>query len=68
MNPIDPTPDTGVPVETVEDCRTCGTPIEAGAEHYPHEPDCTQGSAGWCTCHHPVHPDCCPTCNTGVPW
>jgi hypothetical protein len=51
-----------------EPCRTCGTDIEPDDEHYPHEPDCTLGDVGWCTCHHPTHPDCCPNCNEGVPW
>jgi hypothetical protein len=51
-----------------EPCRTCGTDIEPDDEHYPHPPDCDRNEAGWCTCHHPTHPDCCPECNEGVPW
>lgn len=43
-------------------CSACGEPIEPGAEHFPHEEDCVAGVAGWCACHHPVHPECCPTC------
>jgi hypothetical protein len=49
------------------ECRTCGEcgePIEAGTEHYPHRPDCTRTTAGWCDCDHPTHPDCCTTCPT----
>lgn len=43
-------------------CSACGEPIEPDAEHYPHEEDCAAGVAGWCACHQPVHPECCPSC------
>ena len=49
------------------ECHECGTDIPPEAEHYPHQPDCTLGQVGWCTCHHPVHPDCCTNC-AEVPW
>jgi hypothetical protein len=52
-----------------DDWRTCGEcrqPIEPGAEHYPHRPDCTLPSAGWCDCDHPTHPKCCTTCPPAV--
>jgi hypothetical protein len=47
-------------------CAECGDPIELGAEHYPHRPDCTLPVAGWCDCDHPTHTRCCPTCPAAV--
>jgi Bacterial regulatory proteins, gntR family len=46
-------------------CDECGTAIEAGSEHYPHQSDCPGIESGWCSCHGPVHPDCCTACATG---
>jgi hypothetical protein len=47
------------------DCVTCGRPIEAGDEHYPHRPRCPMAAQGWCDCDEATHPECCPTCATG---
>jgi hypothetical protein len=49
-------------------CATCGDAIEPDAEHYPHEPDCQLGVLGWCSCHAPTHPDCCPECDPTTPY
>ena len=47
-------------------CSMCGRSIEPGDEHYPHRPHCTMAARGWCDCGEAAHPECCPTCATGV--
>jgi hypothetical protein len=46
-------------------CVACGRGIEVGEEHYPHRPQCTMASRGWCDCDQVAHPECCPTCAGG---
>ena len=47
-------------------CSTCGGPIAADEEHYPHQPDCQLGYLSYCTCFAPTHPDCCPECDPTI--
>jgi hypothetical protein len=46
-------------------CTECGASIEGGAEHFPHEPECTGADGADCSCDCTVHPNCCPTCTDG---
>ena len=48
------------------ECVSCGRSIAPGDEHYPHRVHCTMAARGWCDCGEAAHPECCPTCATGV--